>query len=165
MMMTFLMSRLMRHGLKLAVVGLLALATVPAHAEYMGGGSIFSPYNCSWPTNVEMTRARYIPGETADGTSHVTLNFAVGGLNSYAFSTALTPSRRWLRGEGQSVWGQVFDMASSPRVRVIKRQNAVYTGNADMASSDSIRLRLRVRNFNGEQGCSVTVALMLHRWD
>ena len=50
-------------------------------------------------------------------------------------------------------------------MRVISRRDAVYSSNADMDSSDDIRLRLRIRNFNGEAGCSVTVALMLHRWN
>ncbi len=165
MIMTLVMSRLLRYGLKLVVVGLLALATMPAHAEYMGGGTIYAPYNCSWPTGVEMTRARYIPGETADGRSHITLNFAVGGLNTYTFRGNLTPSRAWRRGNGRSIWGEIYFMRERPSVRVLRRQDAIFSGAADMESSEDIRLRVRLRNFNGERGCSVSVALMLHRWN
>ncbi|MCB1406197.1 MAG: hypothetical protein KDK01_08015 [Rhodobacteraceae bacterium] len=163
--MIFLISRLARYAFRLAIVGLLALATAPAHAEYMGGGAISAPYNCSWPTGVEMTRARYIPGETADGFSHVTLNFAVGGLNTYTFRQDLTPSRQWRRGMGRAVWGEMYFMTRSPQVRVPRRHDAVFNALADMETSNDIRLRLRIRNFNGEAGCSVTVSLMLHRWD
>lgn len=162
--MIFLISRLMRLAFRLAIVGLLALATAPAQAEYMGGGAISDPYNCTWPVGVEMTRARYVPGESSGGDSHVTLNFAVGGLNTYTFRQNLTPSRAWRRGMGRGVWGEIFTMAAAPLVRVEQRHDAVFDALADMDRTTDIRLKLRIRNFNGQRGCTVTVSLMLHRW-
>lgn len=166
MIATFLISRLMRPLMRLAIVGTLVLAAMPANAEYMGGGSIYAPYNCSWPVNTEMTRARYVPLDDGTATpSTVTLNFAVGGVNTYTFRGDLSRSNSWLRMTGRSVWGGLYFMNISPQVRVLMRSNALYRGDTDIETDDNIRLRLRIRNFNGESGCSVTVALMLHRWD
>jgi len=164
-----LSSGLMRFALRLAAVGLLALSTVPASAEYipeyMGGGAIYQPYNCSWPTGVEMTRARYIPSETRDGPSQVTLMFAVAGVNLYTIRAPLSESRTWRRASGRSIWGELYWMGSAPYVRVLNRDDAVVDVDADIETTNDIRLRLRIRNFNGQRGCSVSVALMLHRWN
>lgn len=165
MIISFLISRLFRNVTRLAIVAVLALAAFPANAEYTGGGAIFAPYHCTWPIGVEMTRARYVPGETSGGNSEVTLNFAVGGLNTFSFRSNLAPARYWRRGSGRGVWGALYYMQAQPAVRVLRRTDATYNGGADMNLNDSIRLRLRIRNFNGERGCTVSVALMLHRWD
>lgn len=163
MISTFLMFRLVRPLARLAMVGLLVLAAMPARAEYLGGGTIYAPYNCSWPVQAEMTRARYIPGETADGRSQVTLNFAVGGVNVYTIRNDLEVSRTWRRAYGRSIWGALYGMGTAPLVRVLAREDALYTGGGAIEDMPRVRLRLRIRNFNGERGCSVTVALMLNR--
>jgi len=156
------------HSLQAAVLVVLAstAAASAEQAEYMGAGAIHSPYNCSWPTGVEMTRARYIPAEISDGdVSIVTLNFAVGGVNIYNFRGGLSQRRSWRRGMGRSIWGALYFMGTRPSARVLARQEAVYNSTADVGASDNIRLRMRIRNFNGEAGCGVTVSLMLRHLD
>ncbi|WP_323035483.1 hypothetical protein [Pararhodobacter sp.] len=162
---SYLIFRLVRPLARLAVIGLLLLAAMPANAEYMGGGAIYAPYNCSWPVQTEMTRARYVPGEDTDGRSHVTLNFAVGGVNIYTIRQNLEEARTWRRGFGRSVWGALYGMGAAPTVQVLTRSDAIYNGGDNLEYISRMRLRLRIRNFNGERGCSVSVALMMERWN
>lgn len=149
--------------MRLTVVGLLIFGAAPAQAEFMGGGVILDPYNCAWPTGPEMTRARYVPSGPTNQTNNVTLNFAVGGVNVYTVRSSMTPSRRWARATGRSVWGAHYFMGTAPWVRVLQHDDPIYSGSVDAAQADSLRLRLRIRNFNGQRGCSVTVALMMNR--
>jgi len=154
----------LRLALQVLILVLLALATTPARAEFMGAGTIFGAANCSWPTGVEMTRARYRAVETDGGrSSSITLNFAVGGVNTYNIYGAAAPSRAWRRAAGRSIWGALNNMGTRPLVRVLLRQTGTFTGPADMDTAQDIYLRLRIRNFNGEPGCAVTVGLMLNR--
>jgi len=154
----------LRYSLQALVIALLALATSPARAEFMGAGTIFGASNCTWPTGVEMTRARYRAAEADGGRgSAVTLNFAVGGVNTYNFYTNLTPSRVWRRAAGRSIWGTFGIMRTRPLVRVLQRQYADSTSAAQMQNAPNVYLRMRIRNFNGEPGCAVTVALTMNR--
>lgn len=159
-------SFLLRAMVPAMVIALVALATTPARAEFVGAGTIFGASNCSWPTGVEMTRARYRAAEVDGGRgSAITLNFAVGGVNTYNFYTNLTPSRVWRRAAGRSIWGSFANMRTRPLVRVLQRQNADSSSAAQMQSASNVYLRMRIRNFNGEPGCAVTVALTMNRLD
>ena len=151
-----------------ALAGLMLLAPPQARAEFTGGGSIHSPYGCEaagWPWHSEMTRARYRAVETDGGThSEVTLLFAVGGLNTYRIPGTLTRANTFRVAYGASVWGSIYSMARRPRVRVLERESFPYI-NQDIRTAQDIRLQLRIRNFNGAEGCAVTVSLVLHQAD
>ncbi len=165
MIMTILttFARVMRRS---ALVAVLGAAALPAHAEFMGGGVIYDPVGCAWPTGVEMTRARYRAIEADGGDlSELVLNFAVGGVNTYAVQGAYAPGRAWVRNTGRSIWGGFYPMSPrSPRIRVLERETVPYIGGA-IADARDIRLRVRIREFNGQGGCSVSVALQMHRWN
>lgn len=146
---------------RIAVAAIGIMAGSAAHAEFVGGGAVFNPVNCSWPTQVEMATARYVPdGSDGMNTSEVVLNFAVGGVHNYVLRGDMEPKPgRWQAARGRSIWGRVYDMTPRPRLRVRERVGINWSG--EWPDARDIRLQFDVRNFNGERGCRVSVALNL----
>ena len=151
----------------LAAVAVVAVST-PAHAEFMGGGYLTDYAGCErygWPVNVEMVRARYSAREIDGGPSQVVLNFAVGGVNTYVHGGDLAPGRAWRSATGQVIWGTAGTMSPAPRIRVLERESVPFVGATFDEHVETVRLRLRIRNFNGMRGCTVTAVLMLNDWN
>lgn len=153
----------LRLGALIAALALIAGAD-PARAEFMGAGAIYAPYNCSWPTGTEMTRARYRPSEDGEDFSQLTLNFAVGGVNHFMVRGPMAPGTGWRQIQGRAVWGGFYFMPQAPQIQVIERVGAPGV-DVPFEGADTIRFRARIRNFNGQRGCAVSVVLMMHRWD
>jgi len=158
------------HALRPLVLSLplALLAALPARAEYMGGGYLSDAYGCErygWPLGTEMVRARLNARQLGGWTSELVLNFAVGGSNTYRFRGDVTQAPRWHRVEGAVVWGRLYDLGSRTQIRILSVDLAPYSGGAISEHAPTIRLRARIRNFNGLQGCAVTATLMLNTWD
>lgn len=155
---------------RLAAVAALALLSLasPARAEFMGGGYLTDYANCDpygWPVNTEMVRARYSAAEIDGGPSQLVINFAVGGINTYTYNGNLTPSRIWRAAIGRVIWGTFNVMGTNPRLRVLERESVPFAGATFDEHVETIRLRVRIRHFNGMQGCTVTAVLMLNDWN
>lgn len=151
----------------LVAVALMGVSA-PAHAEFMGGGYLTDYAGCDqygWPVNVEMVRARYSAREIDGGPSQIVLNFAVGGVNTYVYYGDLSPSRAWRQASGQVIWGTTGAIRPAPRLRVLERESIPFAGASFDAHVENIRLRLRIRHFNGMRGCTVTAVLMLNDWN
>lgn len=149
-----------------AAFALLAIAT-PAEAEFMGGGYLTDYYGCErygWPINTEMVRARYSAAEIDGGRSQLVLNFAVGGVNTYTVRGNLAPGPAWRATLGQVIWGTIGNMRPRPQLRVLERQSVPFVDATFDEHVENIRLQVRIRNFNGMSGCTVTAVLMLNDW-
>lgn len=137
----------------------------PVQAEWLGGGVIHSPVGCTthgWPSGPEMVRGR-VRNTTEDGgaTSTITIAFAVGGVNTYDLPGAIVQRNTFRMATSWSVWDRLYDLrAARPRIRVVQwAPNDTAAGNG----ATSRRGVFRIRNFNGEAGCTVDVTLALRR--
>ncbi len=150
----------------LTAAAVLTLAT-PAQAEFMGGGFLTDYQGCQrygWPVNTEMVRARYSAQEIDGGPSQLVLSFAVGGINTYLVRAGLAPSNTWHRAPGTVIWGTA-DNTTTARLRVLERESVPFIGATFDEHVENVRLRVRIRNFNGMQGCTVTAVLMFNDWN
>jgi hypothetical protein len=147
---------------------LVLMAAAPARAEFMGGGYLADADGCrsyGWPLNTEMVRARLNARQIDGGVSELVLSFAVGGANTYRIRADVAPSRTWHRVEGSVIWGRLYQLGNRTQIRILATDLAPFTGGTIDAHTRQFRLRARIRNFNGMQGCSVTAVLMLNYWN
>lgn len=141
----------------------LALGAAPARAEYAGGGYLSDYSGCEangWPVVTEMFRARYSPSEEGGRNCELVLNLAVGGVMVYRLNSTMAPSRLWRTAQGFATWGALYASNPRPSLRVVERRNAT-TGNASIPRTPEIYMQVRIRNFNGARGCTVTANIML----
>ncbi|GAB4265590.1 MAG: hypothetical protein Kow0013_13850 [Pararhodobacter sp.] len=146
-----------------ALMAVATLFTTRAEAQYVGGGYLTDYWGCEeagWPTGIEMFRARYNPSEVQGGTSDLVLDLAVGGTMVYSVRGPMRPGRRWIPTQGYAVWGGLYRSNPRPRLRIEERRDAA-TGDASIPANDQIRMSVRIRNFNGRSGCTVTAHMML----
>lgn len=159
-------------NLAAAATALLALSVAPAQAEFTGGGYIYSLGGCDtagFPIGTQMVRSRYAATET-DGINSIVLFFAVGGANTYTIAGGgLDPATAFRRATGTSTWGAQYTMTPAPTIRVLERETVVPTARFSQSRVDArtqtVRLRLTIRNFNGVQGCQVNAVLTMARWN
>lgn len=163
---------LVKASLMMAFVGLANPAQSEVR-EYFGGGVLANYNGCEaygWPVQNEMFRVRYRPRELTGQPSELIMNLAVGGVSALRFWGNLSDMRSWRRISGRAIWGGVFALRDRPRIRV-RRMMDVHEmapwspGMAESPNTMPGYVEVRIRNFNGQRGCTVTAAFTLTALD
>ncbi|MCA2012756.1 hypothetical protein [Pararhodobacter sp. CCB-MM2] len=166
--MIFFFLRMMLFRFTPLTILLVLILTAPARAEFMGGGYLADATGCrsyGWPLQTEMVRARLNAAQIDGGQSELVLNFAAGGANTYRFRSDVVVGRRWHRVNGSVIWGRLYNLGNRTRIQILDTDNVPFVGGTPDEHTRRFRLRARIRNFNGLNGCDVTAVLMLENWN
>lgn len=149
----------------LRAAALTALLAAPALAQsgerlhFEGGGFVgdFTDCPAGWSATEPIT-AKFVPAfglPDSEGVARLSLFFA-GGTENMQRVGAFTTYMSWVT--GRQIWEAFGLISPRPSLRVVSRDPEVI--DADTAS---VRLVVRIRNFNGNPDCNALVGLVMHR--